>query len=229
MLQLSKSLSRLAIRPPSFPVAGAGSAYLHTSSAAFLQISDARCSALSKRKRKQDPGQVKAKEERRRKRLAKALKKMEKKDRLPKPLVECEIPIQLHQERSERLRGIEVRSEEGEARVLDMKDWARHCYVRNHNEIWRQDKIMITQQNALDELKKENVGLYEAAIMFDQELIPMTFKGPVATPPIEDYIQDGEYKDTTQSFKVIYEDTDAFMKELLQRNRKRKKKTEEEE
>ena len=157
-----------------------------------------------------------------------ALKKMEKKDRLPKPLVECEIPIQLHQERSERLRGIEVRSEEGEARVLDMKDWARHCYVRyripmtrvlclqifsfcarNHNEIWRQDKIMMTQQNALDELKKENVGLYEAAIMFDQELIPMTFKGPVATPPIEDYIQDGEYKDTTQSFKVSCETSAA--------------------
>ena len=55
---------------------------------------------------------------------------MEKKDRLPKPLVECEIPIQLHQERSERLRGIEVSAEEAEARVLDMKDWARHCYVR---------------------------------------------------------------------------------------------------
>ena len=59
-----------------------------------------------------------------------ALKKMEKKDRLPKPLVECEIPIQLHQERSERLRGIEVSAEEAEARVLHMKDWARHCYVR---------------------------------------------------------------------------------------------------
>ena len=60
----------------------------------------------------------------------KALKKMEKKDRLPKPLLECEVPIQLHQERSERLRGIEVSPEEAEARVLDMKDWARHCYVR---------------------------------------------------------------------------------------------------
>ena len=134
--------------------------------------------------------------------------------------------------------------------------------LRNHNELWKQDKIMITQQNALDELKKENVSLYEAAIQFDPELIPMSFKGPVTTPPIENYIQDGEYKDTTQSFKVclvdytlnlisfsylfvfafllercinwvsfqvIYEDTDAFMKELLQRNRKRKKKTEEEE
>jgi len=226
---LSKSLSRLAIRPLSFPVGRAPSAHLHSSPAAFIQISDPRCSALSKRKRKQDPGQIKAKEERRRKRLAKALKKMEKKDRLPKPLVECEIPIQLHQERSERLRGIEVSPEEREARVLHMKEWARHCYVRNHNELWRQDKIMITQQNALDELKKENVSLYEAAIQFDPELIPMSFKGPVATPPIENYIQDGEYKDTTQSFKVIYEDTDAFMKELLNRNRKRKKKSSEEE
>ena len=39
MLQLSKSLSRLTIRPLGFPVAGAPSAYLHTSPAAFLQIS----------------------------------------------------------------------------------------------------------------------------------------------------------------------------------------------
>ena len=74
---------------------------------------------------------------------------------------------------------------------------------------------MITQQNALDELKKENVGLYEAAIMFDQELIPMTFKGPVATPPIENYIQDGEYKDTTQSFKVSYETSAAHFAAYL--------------
>ena len=65
---------------------------------------------------------------------------------------------------------------------------------------------MITQQNALDELKKENVSLYEAAIQFDPELIPMSFKGPVTTPPIENYIQDGEYKDTTQSFKVCLVD-----------------------
>lgn len=228
MLQLSKSLSRLAISPLNFPAARSPSAYLHTSPAAFLQISDTRYSALSKRKRKQDPGQIKAKEERRRKRLAKALKKMEKKDRLPKPLVECEIPIQLHQERSERLREIELSEGEKEARILHMKDWARQCYVRNHNELWRQDKIMITQQMALDELKKESVSLYEAAIQFDPLLVPMSFKGPVATPPIEGYLQDGEYKETTQSFKVIYEDTDAFLKELLQRNRKRKKKTEEE-
>ena len=55
---------------------------------------------------------------------------MEKKDRLPKPLLECEIPISLHQERADRLRNIAVSEEEKEARVLHMKDWARHCFVR---------------------------------------------------------------------------------------------------
>ena len=55
---------------------------------------------------------------------------MEKKGRLPKPLVGCEIPIQLHQERSERLREIELSEGEKEARILHMKDWARQCYVR---------------------------------------------------------------------------------------------------
>lgn len=36
-------------------------------------------------------------------------------------------------------------------------------------------------------------------------------------------VQDGEYKETTQTFKVMYEDTEAFLKELLVRRRKRKK------
>ena len=36
-------------------------------------------------------------------------------------------------------------------------------------------------------------------------------------------VQDGEYKETTPTFKVMYEDTEAFLKELLVRRRKRKK------
>lgn len=36
-------------------------------------------------------------------------------------------------------------------------------------------------------------------------------------------IQDGEYKETTPTFKVMYEDTEAFLKELLVRRRKRRK------
>jgi len=227
MLKLTSYLSKLNLGRPS-----CGSFNqtfgLHTSPSLYFHSSGANYSALKKRKSKADPGQVKAKEERRRRRLAKALRKMEKKDRLAKPLMECEIPISLHQERAERLRGIEVSKEEKEARILHMKDWARHTYVRNHNEIWKQDKILLTQQLALDELKKESISLYESAIQFDPTMIPISFSGPVATPPIKDYLQDGDYKDTTPTFKVIYEDTETFMKELLQRQRRKKKKVEEE-
>ena len=137
-------------------------------------------------------GQLKAKEERRRKRLAKALRKMEKKERLPKPLIECEVPIQLHKERAERVRTVAVSPEEEETRVLHMKDWARYLYSRNHNEIWEQDRILISQQAALEELKKESVALYDAAIQFDPDLVPLSFKGPVRSPPIKNYIQVGE-------------------------------------
>lgn len=70
--------------------------------------------------------------------------------------------------------------------------------------------------------------MYESAIQFDPTMIPISFSGPVATPPIKDYLQDGEYKDTTPTFKVIYEDTGTFMKELLARQRRKKKKVEEE-
>ena len=71
--------------------------------------------------------------------------------------------------------------------------------------------------------------MYRHAIEFDPNIMPVSFKGPVKTPPIKDYLQDGEYKETTQTFKVIYEDTDAFMKTLLARNRPRKKKASDEE
>ena len=48
-----------------------------------------------KAKSKADPMVVKAREEKRQKRLRKALIKMEKKDRLPKPLIENELPLEV--------------------------------------------------------------------------------------------------------------------------------------
>merc|ERR1712059_4316 len=79
----------------------------------------------------------------------------------------------------------------------------------------------------LEQLRKESVPLYMSAIQFDLDLMPLTLKGPVATPPIQGYIQDGEYKETTLTYKVIYEDTEAYMKSLLARRRERKKTVEE--
>ena len=154
------------------------------------------------------------------------IKKMQKKERQPKPLIECEVPIVLHKEGRLRARHTEVPGEVREQRVLQMKDWARFTNRRNRDEIWHLDKVLISQAKALEELKHESEPLYNAAVQFDPDLLDIELRGPCVTPPIEKYLQDGEYKDVTQSYKVIYEDTETFMKSLLMRKRTKKKKQE---
>ena len=79
---------------------------------------------------------------------------MERKDRQPKPLIECEVPMSLHKEAGERTRGVVLSEEINEERIHLMKDWSRFAYVRHHNELWKQDTIQLTQQMALVELRK---------------------------------------------------------------------------
>merc|ERR1711974_199723 len=142
----------------------------------------------------QDPGQEKAKEDRRRRRLAKALKKMEKKERQPKPLSECEVPLVLQKEAVIRKRDVEVGEEVKEARIAQMKDWQRYTIKRHSNELWHLDKVLKAQSVALEELRAENKSLYDAAIQFDSGLLGVELRGPCASPPVPGYLQDGEYK-----------------------------------
>ena len=79
---------------------------------------------------------------------------MEKKDRQAKPLIECEVPLALHKETLERSRQIIASEEVQEERIYLMKDWSRFAHARHRNELWKQDTILLTQQTALDELKK---------------------------------------------------------------------------
>ena len=68
--------------------------------------------APAKKKRTVDSGQVsKIKDDRRRRRLVKALRKMEKKPRQPKPIVELEVPPSLHMEAKLRQRNADVPEE----------------------------------------------------------------------------------------------------------------------
>ena len=90
------------------------------------------------------------------------------------------------------------------------------------------DKVLKAQNKALEELRAESESLYNAAIQFDPGLLGLQVRGPCASPPVPGYLQDGEYKDTTPTFKVIYEDTEAFMKNLLMRRRTRKKRNNDE-
>jgi len=197
---------------------------LHTTPLTHIKLTDVCCSAILKKRKRADPATDKMKEERRRKRLSKALRKMEKKQRQPKPLLEIEIPAVLFQEAATRTRPVSVSEQVEEERHYFMKDWGSFAKNRHRNEIFELDTKLIAQQKALDELRMESLDLYLEACKFDPQLLPFTAMGPTHTPPIKDYLQDGEYKDVSREYKVIYEDTEAFLRKLVSKVRSRKKK-----
>jgi len=182
-------------------------------------------------KSKADPMVLKAREEKRQKRLRKALTKMERKDRLPKPLIENELPIEVRNELNARQRHeaeSKTLSDVVERRELIMKDWSRFTGKRHRAEIANIDRMIVAQQKALEALRGENRELYLAAIQPDDSLVNYKALGPTRTPPIPEYLQDGDYLETTKKFEVKYDNMEEYLKHLVSK-RKRKKKVEDNE
>lgn len=64
------------------------------------------------------------------------------------------------------------------------------------------DELRQSQERALEELRNESEELYLEAIQPDLALINFKTKGPVATPPINDYNSpDGEYLDISKKWE----------------------------
>merc|ERR1712190_174620 len=130
---------------------------------------------------------------------------MERKDRLPKPLIENELPIQVRNELS-----IRPRPEVMDKRELLIKAWSRFSGRRHRAEIASIDRMILAQQKALEALRDENRQLYMAAIEPDDTLVNFKSIGPTRTPPISDYLQDGDYVETTKKFEVQYENMEEY-------------------
>ena len=143
--------------------------------------------------------------------------------------------------------------EEEEKRALLLKDWSRFCGIRHRQELLSIDRMMLSQQKALDELKAASPELYMRAIQvrgqhmvdpcsvahttlnralpqFDSALMPFSARGPTRTPAPEPgrHLVDGEYRDVTKQFMVQYADMKQFMNYLLSSGKRKKKKKEEE-
>ena len=123
---------------------------------------------------------------------------------------------------------VEVEEAVLEDRALTEKEWSRYAYRRHRDEIWRMDRIIISQQRALDELRDESEELYLAAIKMDENLFPAKHRGPTRTPAIPNYLQDGEYHEISKQYQVQYPDMKAFMNQLIVRKKRKKTKTEQE-
>ncbi|CAH2094711.1 unnamed protein product [Euphydryas editha] len=173
-----------------------------TSAVVQFKITDQLWAEPLKKKKKLDPAIVKAREERRRKRIEKQIRRLEKNARQLKPIEEIEPPLHLLDEMGKRKRpAVVLTQEEIEARALLLKDWTRYKkqeYISNVNQI---DRIMAAQRRALDMLYEESEELYNEAIMPDLQLLPYSISGTYATPPIKNYNSpDGEYIDVSKKW-----------------------------
>ncbi|PVD27611.1 hypothetical protein C0Q70_12775 [Pomacea canaliculata] len=155
-----------------------------------------------KKKRKLDPAIAQAREMKRRKKIEKQMKRLEKYGRRLKPIDEIEGEPKLKRELTLRARELPpLTQEETESHALLQKQWARYKFRQFVQEVHAISSILQEQDRALEELRFESPELYQMAIQVDDKLIPFSFKGPTKTPPIKGYeAQDGEYIDTTKTF-----------------------------
>ncbi|KAG6455435.1 hypothetical protein O3G_MSEX009231 [Manduca sexta] len=155
-----------------------------------------------KKKKKVDPAIIKAREERRRKKIEKQIRRLEKNARQLKPIDEMEVSLDIIDQLGKRKRPtMQLSPAEAEARALLEKEWTRYKREEYMANIAQIDRIMASQRRALDKLYEESEELYDEAIMPDLQLIPYSINGPVATPPIKNYNSpDGDYIDVSKKW-----------------------------
>lgn len=91
-------------------------------------------------------------------------------------------------EASRQRHPVELSPEEKERRTLLLKEWSRHKMQQHKEDLQRVQELERCREEALKELKKSSLHLYEQAIQVDGDLFPLQFKGPNETPPIADYM-----------------------------------------
>lgn len=176
---------------------------LHTSSDLLFRNTPILFAEPLKKKKKLDPAIVKQREERKRKKLEKQIRRLEKNARQLKPIDELEVPLNLIDEKNVRTRHLPVlTAEEQERRILLNKKWAAYKNQEKLSDYKLLDKLVNAQNKALEELRFESEELYQEAIQIDPALVPFKAVGPVSTPPIKSYESpDGDYTDISKKWE----------------------------
>ncbi|KAJ8963155.1 hypothetical protein NQ318_018620 [Aromia moschata] len=79
--------------------------------------------------------------------------------------------------------------------------WCQYKREQHLADLQMLDRILYSQQRALDELLKESEELYAEAVQSDFHLLPFNRDGPRETPPIEKYdAPDGDYLDVSKKW-----------------------------
>uniref|UniRef100_A0A914ZU63 Large ribosomal subunit protein mL40 n=1 Tax=Parascaris univalens TaxID=6257 RepID=A0A914ZU63_PARUN len=162
-----------------------------------------RTSVFMKRQKKIDPDIAKQREARKRRKLEKEIRAMQKHSKRPKPVDEMTVDIRSMKNIDERYRTkTELSHAETDERAVAQKEYTRsRGALMRVDDAWIRDSIA-KQDKALNELKKLAPELYEAALRPDVRVAQgIVLNGPANTPPLPYYQSpDGDYIDTTRSW-----------------------------
>lgn len=156
-----------------------------------------------KKKKRIDPAILRMREERRKRRIEKGIRQLKRHAKKYKPIEELEVSPTLQKELGLRHRALPVLDHETcQLREAMQRAWSIYCMRKHQNEAAMLERVVATQQTALEMLREVSEELYQAAIQPDESLLPAQFKAIVSTPPIENYdVPDGKYVDTTKKWR----------------------------
>jgi len=156
-----------------------------------------------KKKKRLDPQILKAREERKRRKIEKAIRKLEKVSKTLKPIDEVQLMASLSNEIDIRKRpAVTHNNDELEKRIITTKAWSKFKHDEHYFNLQVINDLEYSQQRALNELREVSEDLYQEAIKIDESFLPFQLTGPVETPPIENYQSpDGEYIDVSKKWE----------------------------
>ncbi|KAH7951599.1 hypothetical protein HPB52_010781 [Rhipicephalus sanguineus] len=167
---------------------------LHRAKPQLLMRTNYRSAEPLKKKKRLDPAILRMREERKKRRIEKGIRQLKKHAKKYKPIEEQEVAPKLQKELGLRHRALPVLDHETcQLREAMQRAWSIYCMRKHQNEAAMLERIVSTQEKALEMLKEASEDLYSAAIQF---------KAIVSTPPIKNYEPpDGKYVDTTKKWR----------------------------
>ncbi|KAK3869090.1 hypothetical protein Pcinc_023894 [Petrolisthes cinctipes] len=153
-----------------------------------------------KKKKRLDPQIIRQREERKKRKIEKQIRRLEKNAGQLKPIDELEVPRAILKEIDIRRKPVvTISGEEMDKRAALNKAWSAYKYQQHRAEVTMIDQAATARERALEELREESEELWLEAVQIDPTLIPFKAKGPVLTPPIPEYKSpDGEYINITR-------------------------------
>ncbi|XP_076638277.1 mitochondrial ribosomal protein L40 [Colletes latitarsis] len=155
-----------------------------------------------KKKRRLDPSIIRAREERKKKKLEKQIRRLQRLVKQLKPMTEIDVSTELIEQKEERSRPLTPLSiQEIERRSLLNKEWSKYKQNEWKKDVNVMESIMLSQEKALNELKAASEELYKKAIEIDDSFLPYSAVGPVHNPSINNYDSpDGVYTNITVKY-----------------------------